>query len=93
MRHLVKSFQAHIGERGAHFYDDDQCHFLTWSQVFEFIRALSEKKGEEDLFSERLAETLANYDPDTEFLAVQQNKKSISVELYSQQDHVKQSGG
>ena len=93
MRHLVKSFQAHIGERGAHFYDDDQCHFLTWVQVFEFIRVLADKKGEEDLFSERLADTLANYDPDTEFLAVQQNKKSISVELYSQQDHVNQSGG
>jgi hypothetical protein len=90
MRHLVKSFQSHIGERGAHFYDEDQCHFLTWSQVFQFIRTLAEKKGDEDLFSERLAETLANYDPDTEFLAVQQNKKSISVELYSQQSHVEQ---
>jgi hypothetical protein len=49
---------------------------------------LSEKKGTEDLFSERLADTLANYDPDTEFLAVQQNEKSISVELYSQRDLV-----
>jgi len=36
-------------------------------------------------FSEKLIETLSNYDPDTEFLAVQQNEKSISVELYSQQ--------
>jgi len=88
MRHLVRSFQEHIGERGAHFYDDSQCHFLTWDKVFEFIRALSEKKGTEDLFSERLADTLANYDPDTEFLAVQQNEKSISVELYSQRDLV-----
>lgn len=88
MRHLVQSFQEHVGERGAHFYDDDQCHFLTWDKVFEFIRALAKKKGNEDLFSERLADTLANYNPDTEFLAVQQNKKSISVELYSQKDLV-----
>ena len=28
---------------------------------------------------------LSNYNPDTEFLAVQQNKGSISVELYSLQ--------
>lgn len=88
MRHLVKSFQEHLGVRGAHFYDDNQCHFLTWDKVFEFIRALAKKKGTEDLFSERLAETLANYNPDTEFLAVQQNQKSISVELYSQKDLV-----
>jgi hypothetical protein len=27
---------------------------------------------------------LANYDPDSEFLAVQQNGSSISVELYAQ---------
>lgn len=88
MRHLVQSFQEHMGERGAHFYDDTQCHFLPWDKVFEFIRALAKKKGTEDLFSERLADTLANYDPDTEFLAVQQNEKSISVELYSQKDLV-----
>ena len=92
MRHLVRSFQEHIGERGAHFYDDNQCHFLTWDKVFEFIRALAKKKGTEDLFSERLADTLANYNPDTEFLAVQQNEKSISVELYSQRDLVEHRG-
>lgn len=88
MRHLVRSFQEHIGERGAHFYDDDQCHFLTWSQVFEFIRAVTKEQSNESLFSERLADTLANYNPDTEFLAVQQNEESISVELYSQLDLV-----
>ena len=88
MRHLVRSFQEHIGERGAHFYDDDRCHFLTWSQVFEFIRALIKEQSDENLFSERLVDTLANYNPDTEFLAVQQNEESISVELYSQLDLV-----
>lgn len=83
MKHLVKSFQRHVGERGCHFYDSENCNFLTWSEVFQFIRELpiSEK---EDKFTDRLAESLANYDPDTEFLAVQQNGDSVSVELYSQ---------
>ena len=84
MKHLVKSFQEHIGVRGVHFYDDERCNFLTWVEVFKFIDVLNEKKGIEDVFSERLADTLANYDPDKEFLAVQQSNSTISVELYSQ---------
>lgn len=83
MKHLVRSFQRHVGERGAHFYSSETCHFLTWSEVFQFIRALPES-AQEDRFSDKLAETLANYDPDNEFLAVQQNGDSVSVELYSQ---------
>ena len=51
--------------------------------MFQFIRALPES-AQEDRFSDKLAETLANYDPDNEFLAVQQNGDSVSVELYSQ---------
>ena len=83
MRHLERSFQRHIGTRGVHFYSDESVNFLTWSEVFEFIRALP-TKAKEDQFSDRLAETLANYNPDHEFLAVQQNGDSVSVELYSQ---------
>lgn len=82
MRHLVKSFQSHIGERGAHFYDSESCNFLSWREVFKFVDSLPEGKPL-DPFSERLTETLANYDPDREFLAVQQSGKSVSVELYS----------
>lgn len=44
--------------------------------------ALPTEKGSS--FMERLTETLANYNPDHEFLAVQQNGDSVSVELYSQ---------
>jgi hypothetical protein len=82
MRHLVRSFQEHVGERGCHFYDDSTCNFLSWSEVFRFIDSLPSKEGE-DLFSKRLAESLSNYDPNTEFLAVQQNGTSVSVELYT----------
>jgi hypothetical protein len=83
MKHLVNSFQSHVGERGCHFYDSENCNFLTWSEVFKFVDALP-SKGKSDGFTDRLTTTLANYNPDTEFLAVQQNGDSVSVELYSQ---------
>lgn len=83
MRHLVRSFQQHTGLRGVHFYDEDSCNFLPWSDVFKFIKNL-ETKDNPDSFVDKLAESLANYDPDTEFLAVRQNGDTISVELYAQ---------
>jgi hypothetical protein len=81
MKHLVKSFQSHKGCRGVHFYDDENCNFLTWKEVYVFIDALPSKE-ETDPFTDRLEETLANYNPDTEFLAVQQRGDAVSVELY-----------
>jgi hypothetical protein len=51
--------------------------------VFKFLDSFPSKSNV-DQFSERLADTLANYDPDSEFLAVYQNGDSVSVELYSQ---------
>ena len=82
MVHLVRSFQTHVGERGCHFYDDAHCTFLNWKEVFQFIDSLPVRK-EGDSFADKLAETLANYNPDQEFLAVQQSGDSVSVELYS----------
>lgn len=84
MKHLVHSFQEHVGERGCHFYDDEHCRFLSWKQVFQFVDALPEQAGKTDEFAGMLTEKLANYDPDTEFLAVQQSGDEVSVELYSQ---------
>lgn len=83
MKHLIKSFQSHVGERGCHFYDSESCNFLSWREVFQFVDSLPTKEGA-DPFTERLTESLANYNPDSEFLAVQQNGDSVSVELYSQ---------
>jgi hypothetical protein len=82
MRHLIRSFQEHIGLRGCHFYDDENCNFLSWKEVIVFIDSLPQKPQKER-FAEKLAETLANYNPDDEFLAVQQNGNSVSVEVYS----------
>ena len=83
MKHLVRSFQSHVGERGAHFYDSEFCNFLSWREVFQFVDSLPGKE-KKDEFSDRLTTTLANYNPDCEFLAVQQSGKTVSVELYSQ---------
>jgi len=82
MRHLIQSFQSHMGERGCHFYDEERCSFLDWKDVFRFIDSLPQRSQKDD-FAEKLAETLANYNPDKEFLAVQQSGDSVSVELYS----------
>jgi hypothetical protein len=85
MKHLHKSFQAHVGQRGAHFYSDDECQFLTWKEVFTFLEKTAETLEKEDhvTFTEKLSETLANYDPDLEFLAVKQTGSTVTVELYS----------
>ena len=83
MRHLVKSFQKHKGERGCHFYDIETCHFLNWKEVFEFLGTFPDGGANDGKFSERLADALANYNPDKEYLAVQQNGPSVSVELYA----------
>jgi hypothetical protein len=82
MRHLVKSFQEHIGTRGCHFYDEDSCGFLDWREVLQFLKVVPDV-GRDKRFSDRLLETLSNYDPDTQFLAVQQNGGTVSVELYT----------
>jgi hypothetical protein len=82
MKHLVESFQKHKNLRGVHFYDEKHCNFLAWNEVVQFINALPPEEGK-DSFSERLADSLANYDPDQEYLAVQQHGRSVSVELYS----------
>lgn len=83
MKHLVKSFQTHVGLRGAHFYDSENVNFLDWKQVFEFVDSLPTKPGT-DPFADKLMDSLANFDPDCEFLAICQNGDKVSVELYSQ---------
>lgn len=83
MKHLVRSFQEHVGTRGVHFYSSESVNFLSWKEVFQFVDSLPTRPGT-DPFAEKLTESLANYNPDCEFLAVQQNGDSVSVELYSQ---------
>lgn len=39
-----------------------------------------------DIFSEKLLETLANYDPDREHLAVKKDGTNVTLELYVARD-------
>jgi hypothetical protein len=87
MKHIVRSFQSHLGERGVHFYDESTCNFLNWKDVFKFLNTFPDK-GTGDDFSEKLSEALANYNPDKEYLAVHQRGTSVSVELYCDNSHV-----
>jgi hypothetical protein len=82
-KHLVKSFQTHKGCRGVHFFDSQTCNFLYWNEVIQFLKTFP-VAASSDTFADKLTETLANYDPDSEFLAVHQNGHSVSVELYTQ---------
>lgn len=83
MNHLVSSFQKHLGMRGLHVYSDEECRFLNWSEVVAFVNKLPKHSDPE--FSEKLLDTLSNYDPDTQFLAMQQADSSVSIELYARQ--------
>jgi hypothetical protein len=79
--HLLSSFRTHIGERGCHFYDEESCTFLSWVEVFAFIKKLPTNDSVSP-FADKLTNSLANYDPDHEYLAVCQAEGQVSVELY-----------
>lgn len=83
MKHLVETFQKNVGKRGVTFYDEEGSNFLTWMEVLQFLDSLPSDNDKVDPFSEKLAGILANYDPDSEFLAVQQCGDAVSVELYT----------
>lgn len=81
MKHLVTSFQNNQGVRGVHVYSYEECHFLTWDKVVAFINSLPESS--DPAFGDKLLESVANYNPDREFLAVRQNGDTVSIELYA----------
>ena len=57
MRHLVKSFQTHLGTRGCHFYDDTSCNFLDWKEVLEFLKVVPDI-GKDQKFSDHAPITI-----------------------------------
>jgi hypothetical protein len=81
MNHLVSSFSKYLGMRGVHAYDGTECRFLAWGEVISFLKRLPEHSDPQ--FSEKLLDTLSNYDPDTQFLAIHQDGETVSIELYS----------
>ena len=81
MRDLAFSFQLYQGIRGVHFYTDKECKFLTWQEIVSFVTKLP--KESDSAFEETLLETLSNYDPDTEFLALYQDPDNLNIELFT----------
>jgi hypothetical protein len=83
MNHLVSSFKEHLGLRGVHVYTESECKFLNWQEVLAFMGRLPDRS--DPAFSDKLVETMANYNPDKEFLAIQQVEDTVSIELYAKQ--------
>lgn len=90
MNYLHESFKTHKGLRGVHFYHKEKCNFLVWAEVCAFLKTLPDESAEVSEFPERLLNSLANYDPDSEFLAVHQEGTRVSVELYSVEQFLRQ---
>jgi len=78
---LVSSFKEHLGTRGVHFYSDCECRFLTWTEIVNMVA--NAKQSENLDFYDRLLETLANYNPDCQFLALHHEDSEVSIELFS----------
>ncbi len=76
---LVRSFSAHKGERGVHFYDSKQCEFMTWEKTLASLEMFPEN------FSDKLVEAMANYNPETEFVTCTAGDGQLTIELFKAQ--------
>ena len=74
---LIQSFAQNRGARGAHFYSEAQCEFVTWESITSDV-----KQNLPETFYEKLIEAIANYDPDTEFVTVSVGGGQIVIELF-----------
>lgn len=80
---LIKSFEQQNGMRGAHFFDGVDCEFATWDLVIEFCRRLKDEDNPaHNEFEEKLLHTIANVNPDTEYVLVRQHGDVVSIECY-----------
>jgi hypothetical protein len=61
-----------------HFYDSADCEFFAWDRVFGLV----DKSEFPQQFGDRLIETLANYDPDREFVAVSAGGGQVTIEIF-----------
>lgn len=76
--HLTHSFAKHRGIRGVHFYDSSGCEFFAWDKVFGLLNSSNFPAS----FSDRLVDTIANYDPDKEFVAVSAGGGQVTIEIF-----------
>ena len=76
---LVRSFSAHKGERGVHFYDSKQCEFMPWEKTLASMDMFPEH------FSDKLVEAMSNYNPETEFVTCTAGEGQLTIELFKAQ--------
>lgn len=74
---LIQSFSKNRGVRGVHFYDSNQCEFMTWDEVMGKVR-----ENLPENFYDKLIEAVANYDPNSEFVTVSAGDGQIVIELF-----------
>jgi hypothetical protein len=79
--HLVHSFAKHRGVRGVHFHDSANSEFFQWDKVFNLL----EQSNFPDTFGDKLIESIANYDPDHEFVAVSAGAGQVTIEIFKAQ--------
>jgi hypothetical protein len=79
--HLMHSFAKHRGVRGVHFYDSSGSEFFQWNRVF----GLLEKSEFPTVFNDKLVEAIANYNPDSEFVAVSAGNGQLTIEMFKAQ--------
>lgn len=76
----MRSFAQNRGTRGVHFYDSNQCEFMTWDSVMGRVH---DKFPEQ--FYDKLIEAVANYDPEEEFVTVTAGNGQLTIELFKAQ--------
>ena len=74
---LMHSFAHHRGTRGVHFYDSESCEFLKWDEI---LGSVQQKFPEQ--FAEKLVESIANYDPQNEFVTVTAGGGQLTIEMF-----------
>ena len=74
---LMKSFAEHRGTRGVHFFDSTSCQFLCWDEAMKTVDSNFPEN-----FTEKLVDSMANYNPDSEFVTVSAGGGQLTIELF-----------
>lgn len=76
--HLMHSFAKHRGVRGVHFYDSSGSQFFQWDEMFRLL----DNSDFPAVFNDKLVEAIANYNPDSEFVAVSAGNGQLTIEMF-----------
>lgn len=80
---LIESFQQQNGMRGVHFYDGENCEFVTWDLVVEFCKNMKDEGNPAHVeFEDKLLHTMSNICPEREFVLCRQNGGVVTIECY-----------